>query len=160
MPSDSLIIVTFNTSYMENMKTLVVTRRTNTSSPASWLTGKVGDSGDSTTSTDGLGEACTIALFNGSSFKQLEPTSDLPPACAAQRLALLNHSVSASITTPTITLAIAATKLSQTGDKRNPSTYRELQEPTSAVSSAGASLTLRRLMPRQRKMITRYRRRS
>jgi len=108
-PADSLIILTYNSSYMENMKTLVPTYRSNETR--------------NDTADQGM---CTILLYNATTLTQMQlPMVDMPPACPGDQMAKLNVTVSAAVISEevnsgnmmssTIRLTIPEIKLDQTG---------------------------------------------
>merc|ERR1712130_1096562 len=93
-PEDSLVILTYNSSYMDNMKTLIPTHRSN-------------DTGNDIAADQGM---CTILLYNATTLKQLElPMVDMPPACPSEQVN------SGKMMSSTIRLTISKIKINQTG---------------------------------------------
>lgn len=108
-PEDSLVILTYNSSYMDNMKTLLPTHRSNETRDDAAEQGM-----------------CIILLYNATTLNQLQlPMVDMPPACPSEQMAKLNLTVSAvviseevnsgTMMSSTIRLTISQTNLDQTG---------------------------------------------
>lgn len=102
-PLDSLISLTYNTSYMDNMQTLVTTLRCE------------GDDCRREETGGSPSQACTIAVFDSHNLQRVFPLPPhLPPACQEDRMAQLSVSL-ASPQSPHILLSIPDTGLAQTG---------------------------------------------
>jgi len=121
VPELSYIALTFNTSYVEDMKTAVVRRR-----PACLTKGrkmgeceKGGEEGNkvSKSESEQKFEACTIALFDGDTLDRIDQLpSHLPPPCTTQRMTSLIPSAEMSLSSsPHLTLSMTRVQLNMTG---------------------------------------------
>jgi len=122
VPELSYIAFTFNSSYVEDMKTAVVRRRqvcvTDEGRIKECEEGRKEGKKVKTSESEEKIEACTVALFDGDTLDRIDPVpAHLPPACSTQRMASLMSSaeVSLSSSTPHLTLSMSRVQLDMTG---------------------------------------------
>jgi len=151
LPPESYISLTFNSTYVEDMKTAVVRLRpfckTEEGKIQEFCDNDVekdeeGASGTSETESVPPIEACTIAVFDGDTLDRIDPIPEhLPPLCNSQRLSGLQASVDLDTQTPHLTLSISSVQLEQTGTYQcsvlracNPAFNAALKEKQEALS--------------------------
>jgi len=122
LPPMSYISLTFNSTYVANMKTAVVRRRPFCITEEGRVQEKceIVEEQDevptSETDSEDKNEACTIAVFAGETMDRIDPIPEhLPTLCSTERISGLQAAVNLNTATPHLTLSISKVQLEQTG---------------------------------------------
>merc|ERR1719471_391692 len=110
LPSQSLVAITFNTSYMDNMKTANIQRQSVCSSED----GKKLETCNQTKESKQY-QVCTIAVYDAASLELMSPPPNLPSTCEAEILALIDFPGHVARTGNSLQISLRQAKREQEG---------------------------------------------